>query len=33
MYIYNSQITSKDNEIKQKQKNNENRFQLKTGQI
>ena len=32
MYIYNSQITSKVNKIK-KIKNNENRLQLKMGQI
>ena len=34
MYIYNSLTTNKDNKIEQKcKKNNENRFQLKTGQI
>ena len=35
MYIYNSQLASKDNKVKQKLKkiNIENRFQLKTGQI
>ena len=33
MYIYNSQLTSEDNKVKQKQKNIKNCFQLKTGQI